>query len=254
MKKKILYVVFTLIIVASAIVLYIDYTNKPDEEEPEIYQPTLSEVEVKEEEKQEKVVEKTTIKMAPDLDLNAQRKKYNNNEIIGRLEIPDLFNVLVAKTNNNEFYLHHAVDKSSDVRGTEFLDYRVSPTSKQVNIYGHNTRDQNIKVAFLKLEKFLDKSFFDKNPYIIFQYDGGKSIYKIVAIKEVYDSNKEHLNVSYTGQQFLNHVKNMTTGNGVRNSRSDVEITEDSEIIVLQTCSHHWDNAYYTVIGVKIDY
>ena len=59
------------------------------------------------------------------------------------------------------------VNKKYDIRGSEFLDYRVEPTSKQVNIYGHNTRDNRIKVAFIKLEKFIDQDFFNKNQYII---------------------------------------------------------------------------------------
>lgn len=252
MKKKILYIIFVIIIVASAVVFYIDYNREP--ETPEIYEQTPSEIEVTEEEKEEVVVEKETIKMAPDVNLSKKRKQYNNNDIIGRLEIPDLFNVLVVKTDNNSFYLDHAVDRTYDIRGTEFLDYRIKPTSKQVNIYGHNTRDTNIKVAFLKLEKFLDKNFFKNNPYIIFQYDGGKSVYKIKAIKEVYESNREHMYTDYKGKDFVSHVKRMTTGDGLINSRSDVNVTEDSKIIVLQTCSHHWDNALYTIIGVKIDY
>lgn len=255
MKKKILYIFFTLIIIVSGITFYIDYTKKPEEiEEPEIYNPTPSEIDVNEKEKEETVVEKTVIKMAPDVDLAQERRNHNNNEIVGRLEIPDLFNVLVAKTSNNDFYLTHSIDRNYDIRGSEFLDYRVSPTSKQVNIYGHNTRDPNIKVAFLKLEKFLDKTFFDQNPYIIFQHDGGKSIYKIKSIKEVYSSNTEHLNVSYTNQEFIVHFNKMTTGEGLINSRGDVEINENSEILVLQTCSHHWDDAFYIVVAVKIDY
>ena len=245
--KILLYVFFTLIIIASSVIFYVDYTKEP--EEPEIYDSLPSEIQTTE--TQEVQVEAATIKMAPDVDLDEERRKYNNPEIIGRLEIPDLFNVLVTKTDNNKYYLSHSVKKEYDIRGTEFLDFRLTPTSKQVNIYGHNTRDEKIKVAFLKLEKFLKKDFFDENQYIIFQYDGGKSVYKILAIKEIRDTNNEHMYVDYTGQTFVEHVQKMTTGEGVNNYR-DIYYDENSEIIVLQTCSHHWDNAFYTIIGVKI--
>ena len=247
--KIFLYVFFALVIIASGIIYYIDYQNR--QKEPEIYEQLPSEIIVDDKDKTETPVEGNILKLAPDVDLAAERERYHNNDIIGRLEIPDLFNVLVAKGTDNYFYLSHSVTKEYDIRGTEFIDYRVTPTSKQVNVYGHNTRDINIKVAFLKLEKFLQKDFFDENEYVVFQYDGGKSIYRILAIKEVRQENNEHMAVNKAGADFVNHVQLMTTGEGVFNSRS-IPYNENSEIIVLQTCSHHWDNAFYIITAVKI--
>lgn len=252
-KKLFLYILFSLIIIASGIVFYIDYTerNKIPDELNELFDKLPSEIETKDEDKSSVQVESALLNLAPDVDLNEERARNNNNEIIGRLEIPDLFNVLVTKGSNNEYYLSHSVQKKYDIRGTEFLDYRLTTTSKQLNIYGHNTRDEKIKVAFLKLEKFLKQDFFDSNPYIVFQHDGGKNIYKILAIKEIRETNNEHMFIDYTGDAFVEHVKKMTTGEGVYNTR-DVHYDENSEIIVLQTCSHHWKNGFYTVIAVKI--
>ena len=250
MKKKLLYAFFILLMIVSGVFYYLESTK--EEETPEIYEPTPSEIEVKEEDKQEEVVESLSIKMAPDVDLAKKRKEHNNNEIVGRLEIPDLINVLVVKTKDNSFYLNHNVDRKYDIRGSEFLDYRVNTNSKQINIYGHNTRDTNIKVAFLKLEKFLDKSFFEKNQYIVFQEDNGKKIYKIIAMKEVNEeANAEHLIVDYTGSKFVEHLKKMTTGKGIIYSRS-VPYDENSEIIVLQTCSHRGTKKLFTIVGVRI--
>ena len=267
MKKKILYLFFVAVIIVSGVILFIEYNKEP--EEPEIYQPTPSEIEVSDSDMEEKLIEKVNVKMAPDVDLDAERKKYNNPYIVGRLEIPNLFNVLVAQSDasDDDFYLSHDISRKHDIRGTEFLDYRVTPTSKQLNIYGHNTRDPKIKVAFLKLEQFLDKSYFDDNPYIIFQHDGGKNIYKIISIKEVQSrESAEHMIVNKKGEDFVKHVKAMTTDstitvNGekkvekVKNYRS-VSYDENSEILVLQTCSHSnsFKDPLYIVVAVKIAY
>ncbi len=254
--RKLLYVLFTLLIIVSGFIFYSEYTKQ--QEEPEVYEPTPSEIEVEEDKKEEVVIaeetEKITIKMAPDVDLDAERKKYNNNDIIGRLEIPDLFNVLVVRGTDNDYYLSHSIEKKKDIRGSEFMDFRLTPTSKQVNIYGHNSRDPKIKVAFLKLEKFLEKDFFDNNPYIIFQYDGGKSIYKIRGMRQIPESNTDHLNkVHYTGQEFVKYVNELTGQDGLINYR-DIAVDENSEILVLQTCSHDWDKALYIITAVKIKY
>lgn len=252
--KKILSFVFVLIISVSAVVLYKEYTKEP--EEIEIYKPTPAEIEVKEEEKKEEIIEDEKIKMAPDVDLTKERAKYNNNDIIGRLELPNLFNVLLVKGSNNDYYLSHSISKEYDIRGSEFIDYRVNANSKQINVYGHNSRDEKIQVPFLKLAKKIeadDMKYFKENPYIILQHDGGKSVYKIFAIKQVYRSNVEHMNVSTTGQEFVQHIKNITTGEGTIYSES-IDYDENSDIIVLQTCSHDWNNALYLIVGIKIDY
>ena len=248
-KKIILYLFFIAIIVASGIVFYLESQKK--EEELDIFNPLPSEIEIKEDETTGYTIESSLVKLAPDVDLNEERKKYNNKDIVGRLEIPELINTLVVKGTDNSYYLKHSIKKEYDIRGTEFLDYRLTTSSKQLNIYGHNTRDSRIKVAFLKLEQFLKKDYFDNNKYIVFQHDGGKNFYKIIAIKEIRGTDNEHMGVSYTGSGFVEHVQRMTTGEGVVNSRN-VYYDENSEILVLQTCSHHWDNAFYIITAVKM--
>ncbi|MBR1611172.1 MAG: hypothetical protein IJ672_06795, partial [Methanobrevibacter sp.] len=148
------------------------------------YTDTPNEIVVEEKDKEEIVVEGKKYLFAPDIDLEQARIDNNNREIVGRLELPDLFNVLVSRTNNNKYYLDYSVKRERDIKGSEFLDYRTAPTDKQVNVYGHNSRDPNLKVPFLRLESFLEKDFFDSHPYIVLQYDGGKSFYKIMNLKE----------------------------------------------------------------------
>ena len=134
-KKIILYIFFSLIIVVSGVIFFIDYNKNNSNNDLEIYEPTPSELSIDDKDKKTVIIDNASIKMAPDVDLDAERKKHNNNDIIGRLEIPDLFNVLVVKGTDNKFYLTHDVNKKYDIRGNEFIDYRVNPTRKQVNIW-----------------------------------------------------------------------------------------------------------------------
>ena len=235
-----------LILVCGGLFIY-DFTHSNPYDD--LYEASLNDIEVDDKDKQSTNIGQETIKISPDVDLNQERINHNNNDIIGRLEIPDLFNILVVRGTDNSFYLNRNIDKKSDYKGNEFLDFRVGPTSKQINIYGHNTRDPNIKVPFLRLERFNDETFFNNNKYIILQHDGGRSIYKITAWKEVQDS--EHMIVEATGTDFLSHMTKLMTG---VTYKRDVGYDIDSDIIILQTCSHHLDNAYYLLIGVKIEY
>ena len=247
MKNKIIFIIMTIIICVSIIFMYIENDNNKvkytDTDTP-------NEIIVEEKDKEEIVVEGKKYLFAPDIDLEQARIDNNNREIVGRLELPDLFNILVSKTNNNKYYLDYSVKRERDIKGSEFLDYRTSPTDKQVNVYGHNSRDPNLKVPFLRLESFLEKDFFDSHPYIVLQYDGGKSFYKIMNIKEVV-TDLEHMTVDLTGTAFKNHL-DIIKSNSMYTR--DVYYDEHSEIIILQTCSHHLDNAYYIITGIKISY
>ena len=208
-KKKILSILFILIIIVSISLIIIDF-NRPSENDI-LFETTPEEIIVSEEDKESvEIKEDISIKLSPDVDLNAARKDYGNNDIIGRLEIPDLFNILVVKGSNNEYYLTHSIERKEDIRGSEFMDYRLNVNSKQINIYGHNSRDEKIQVPFLRLEKFLTEDFFLNNPYIIFQYDDGKSFYEIISIKEI-TTDYEHMNFNTTGDEMFPYVRDSVT-------------------------------------------
>ena len=217
-----------------------------------LYEEALNDIEVNDSDKSPVFVDNSTIvRMSPDIDIAAERIKHNNNDIIGRLEIPDLFNIIVVNGLDNKYYLNRDIDKKVSVKGNEFIDYRIKPDAKQLNVYGHNSRDPNIKVPFLRLEKFIDEDFFNNNQYIIWQYEGGKRVYKITAWKEILKDNNEHMKVSDVGEHFLSHMVKLLDNTTYKR---EVPYDVNSNIIVLQTCSHHLDNAFYLLIGIEVSY
>ena len=184
---------------------------------------------------------------SPDADLNHYRELYKNNNIVARLEIPNMFNILITQSSNNEYYLTHSIDNKKDIRGTEYLDYRVNTDSQQINIYGHNSKTYDI--PFRKLERFLDDKYFEENPYILLQDDNGRKIYKVFAVKEV-SSDYSHMKVNLTGEAFLNQISNL--GSNVIHKR-DIEFSENSKILVIQTCSYSSDSSYYVITAILED-
>lgn len=196
---------------------------------------------------EEETKPKIELQSSPDVDLKYYQEKYKNTDIVARLEIPNLFNIFITKCNDNEYYLNHSIQKKKDVKGTEFMDFRVTPESKQVNIYGHNSRTYN--TPFRKLESFKDKTFFEENKYIILQTENGRRIYEIFSIKEVSTDN-EHMIVNYSGADFLKHIENLK-----KNSlyEREVEYNEDSNLLVLQTCSYDSEKSYYVISAIQIE-
>ena len=124
------------------------------------------------------------------------------------------------------------------------MDYRVTTDSRQINIYGHNSRTYDI--PFRKLENFLDKEYFDNNMYILLQDYNGRKIYKIYAIKEV-SSDYSHMRVKLEGEAFVNQISNL--GSNYIYKR-DIPYNEDSKILVIQTCSYTSNTSYYVITAI----
>ena len=238
-KKRILLAIILLLIVITftGSLIYYQKNNKSINNIPTEEKETL----VIEEEK-----EHIDIELSVDVDLQAEREKYKNNDIVARLEIPDLFNILIVQDTDNEFYLDHNLYRKKDTKGTEYLDYRVTTESKQINIYGHNSRTYNI--PFRKLEKFLDKDFFDTHEYIVLQTFNTKRIYRIFSIKED-NGDYEHMKVKKTGDEFVEHIEIL-----MKDSihTREVKYDEDSNLLILQTCSYGKKKTYYVISAIEI--
>ena len=188
--------------------------------------------------------EKINSLFTEDIDLSIPRKENNNNEIVGRIEIPGLFNLLLTQTKDNDYYIEYNIKKKRSNKGTEFIDFRNKMTDKQINIYGHNSRLYDL--PFKILENFLDKEFFDNNQYLLFQHEKGRRIYEIAAIKKV-TTDYEHMIVNAKDQK--EHITKLLEK--PIQSR-ELEYDENTNIIVLQTCIRQEDGNYYILIGFEV--
>lgn len=213
--------------------------EEPKEENNEVETPTIEEPQVVETEK-----DKINKLFSPDINVQFAKEEYNNQDIIGRLEIPGLLNVIITQSKDNEYYSNHNINKRKDIKGNEFLDYRNTPSDSQINIYGHNSSTYDI--PFRKLEKFLNKDFFNNNQYIIFQTDTVRRIYKIGSIKKT-GSDYSHMDLNPSNK--FEHITKLSS-NAI-NARY-VSYDENSNIIVLQTCVEKEPGNYYIIVGFEI--
>ena len=235
--KTFLYILFTGLIIASGVILYYVFTHPTEYIEiPPEEEIAAEELFVKDAEKYNISINADLVKMSPDVDIAQERINHNNPDIIARLEIPELFNVLVVRGTDNTLYLDHSIDsRQYEYKGSTFMDYRVGTDSNQINIYGHNSRDVNIQVPFMRLEKYLEQDYFNNNPYIILQFENGKRVYKIAAITEVYNDNLEHMRVNKVGADFVTHMQHILspTEKGRLIYNRPTTINQNSKVIIL---------------------
>lgn len=231
MKNKCIRRAFYLLIIAALLGLYflITYDNKSTNR---IFTDTTSKI----------LSTKTKI------DVKSEIEKYNNPDIVGYIYIPNVLNSPILKSTTNEYYLSHDNYGNYDKKGSITMDYRVNIGDKKILLYGHSGKETDL--PFLALNNYTDESFFKKNN-IIYIYDSNntKYTYKIFS-SYIETKDFDYVNIkSFNGltwKEHLNKLKNKSL------FKTDTELTDDSKVIILQTCSmvNKGNKKYQLVIGV----
>ena len=187
-------------------------------------------------------------------DISYYKNKYNNDDIIGLLYVPGTnIREPITQSKDNSYYLKHNLYKKDDIRGTVFLDYRVDfNKSKKTLIYSHNSK--TIDVPFRELDGYYNKDFFDRHKYMYVKTE------KEISKYEIFSSYVEYGNWDYMDTDIDNGDKWFKHISGLKNKslyNTDVDISKDDKIMILQTCSEldkyaSFDRKYLLVISKKI--
>lgn len=153
-----------------------------------------------------------------------------NSDTVGYLSIDGIsVNYPVVKTTDNSFYLTHSFDKSKNVGGWIFMDYRNSSSifdDKNTILYGHNMKDGSM---FGNLKQ-LKNSDVDT----IYYYDKENKItFKIISMYEI-EEESYYITINMNDSEyleFLNTIKERSV------KKFDYNPSLEDKIITLSTCS-----------------
>lgn len=106
-----------------------------------------------------------------------------NNDMVGWISIPgtDINYPVMQTPDKVDYYLKRNFEKEYSDRGCIYVRESCdvfSPSDNQT-IYGHHMRDGSM---FAALDNYLEKSFFEENPYIYFDTIFELHTYKIIAV------------------------------------------------------------------------
>lgn len=108
-----------------------------------------------------------------------------NPDIVAWLRIPGVLEYPVVRGKDNSYYLNHTVQKTYNIAGSIFLDYRNErdfSDSKNI-IYGHNMKDGSM---FHVLRNYQDIDFFQKHTDMeVYLLDGRTLNYQITTCEQV---------------------------------------------------------------------
>ncbi len=179
--------------------------------------------------------------------------KYNNDDVYGILSIGNQdTSIPVVKGNDNNYYLNHSITKEYSIIGSVFIDYRHDSTTRQINIYGHNSGNYDPPLRILENYLFSEE-YFRSNPNLELRIDNEVRKYQIFSVYPADKKSKEeHMQFDYQNElDWLMHFERMHQRSLYK---TDIVFSENDNILVLQTCILYgkYQNKVLVVVAKEI--
>lgn len=172
-----------------------------------------------------------------------------NSDTVGWLIVNNTnVNYPVVQTTNNDYYLKHAFDKSSNSAGWVYADFRddFDELSKNTVIYAHGRKD---KVMFGSLTNTLKSSWYKNEDNQIIQFSTLKynTMWQIISIYKI-QAESYYITTDFSSDEsFVTFADTM-----LARSIYDfgVEVNENDKLLTLSTCYN--DNGIRLVVQAKL--
>ena len=279
--NKIIYFLFTILIVLSSIYImnffslkqeakeqskllntiniYGEYQKRGTEEVSQnILEDEEEKIESEAEEKGETITTENTDEQNEETERMLQVKELQeqNPDIVGWLEITNTnINYPVLQGTDNTYYMTHNYKKQNSKNGSIFLDanYNWNIPSNNLLIYGHNLGNG---MMFQELLKYEQESFYQEHPVIRFTTAKEDAEYEIISAfksRVYYQSEKNVFRYYY----FINSKSEEEYNQFIKNAQNaslypiDATASYGDQLITLSTCSYYVEDGRFAVVARK---
>ncbi len=182
--------------------------------------------------------------------------KAENSDVIGWITIPNTqIDYPVVRGTDNEYYLTHTVEKKSSKHGAIFMDFRNGKSEQQRHLilYGHNMKNGTM---FHDLNNYKQRSFFEKNRIITFNWDGVETKWEVYAAYVWQSGDAYYIHTRFGSEQNFADVMNdmITFAKTSKYSVVDdsVTIRPSDQVLTLSTCTYEYDNSRFVVSARRV--
>ncbi len=184
-----------------------------------------------------------------------EEAKKTNPDVIGWISVPNTrIDYPVVRTDDNEYYLTHNVEKEESKHGAVFMDFRNSNSDQQRHIilYGHNMKNGTM---FHDLNNYKQRSFFEENRIITFLWDGKETKWEVYAAYVVkqgvyYIHTRFGSDDNYV--EYMNSIIDYAKESKYSVVDDTVSIKASDQVLTLSTCTYEYDNSYFAVCARRI--
>ena len=192
----------------------------------------------------------------PDILSEYQAVYAKNKKVIGWIKIDDTpIDYPVMQTTDNEYYLNHDLNQKEDKNGCIFMDYQCDVVKGCDNIilYGHHMKSGKM---FGSLNKYSQKSYFEKHRYIDFDTIYKKGKYEVMYVFRSKVYSEEDVNFKYyqfidagSSKEFDSYMNEMAEA-----SLYDTGVTASygDELLTLSTCDYQQKKGRFVVVAKRI--
>ena len=179
-----------------------------------------------------------------------------NDKVIGWIKIDDTpIDYPVMQTTDNEYYLNHDLNQKEDKNGCIFMDYQcdVIKGCDNIILYGHHMKSGKM---FGSLNKYSQKSYFEKHRYIDFDTIYKKGKYEVMYVFRSKVYSEEDVNFKYyqfidagSSKEFNSYMNEMAQA-----SLYDTGVTASygDELLTLSTCDYQQKKGRFVVVAKRI--
>lgn len=243
--KKIIIMLFILIIMAGSIYLGISMVSEKSSSEAE---NVIEEVAIDE----TQITETKTARM-----LKLEELQKINSDIVAYIQIEGTrINYPVVQGKDNDYYMRKTYKKKYSKDGSLFLDkeYDWSIPSSNLLIYGHNNGNGKM---FVDLMQYRKESFYKKHKTIRFTTNKEDAIYEIIAAfdSQVYYKSDKNVFRYYFFINAENEAQyNEYVNNSIKASLYNTGKTAKygDQLLTLSTCAYHVKDGRFVVVAKKI--
>ena len=190
---------------------------------------------------------------ASEKELSLSLLKQANNDIVGILEFDNrVIYEPIVQAPDNDYYVRKNINKEYANAGIPFVSADGNIDSKNVVIYGHSSKWDNI--IFTPLMSYTDQNYYKKHDTFKFITEDETRTYQIFGVMNV-DLNDLNDSLEFTQASWdSNNAFNAFISDSINRELYKTGVTVDSEdkIMTLVTCDTRDNNKRIIVIAKKI--
>ena len=176
------------------------------------------------------------------LDVNLDELRQTNPDIRGWIKVDGTnVNYPFMQTNDNDYYLHHSLDRSWNDAGWVFADFRVhlDDTDKNTIIYAHGRYDNTM---FGSLREISHNSWLNTPSNFVVRTvtDSELSMWQVFSVYHI-PTTSDYIRTSFTSNEDFANFANMLKERSFYNFGTNVSGTD--RILTLSTCYNDTERA-----------
>jgi len=169
------------------------------------------------------------------IDVNFDELKKMNSDTKGWIQVNGTnINYPFVQSNDNKFYLNHSFDKSYNLAGWVFLDYRnsISSLDKNMIIYAHGRVDTTM---FGSLKNTLKNEWFDNfdNHIVKLSTEYENTLWQVFSIYHL-PTTSDYIQVNFSSNQEFKNWALILINRSIY--KFNTSVSEDDNVLTLSTC------------------